>query len=100
MFWLPVFWIDHFTNSTWYIFSPDAELRARALDFALSDAVRSNDTPFVIAGVAKAGWEGRDQTWAFVKNKYPIFLERFVSCSSLEFTLVSDAKQRDAVFRM
>ena len=61
-----------------FIFSPDAELRAKTLDFSLSDAVRSNDTPFVIGGVAKAGWEGRDQTWAFVKNKYPIFLERLV----------------------
>ncbi|KAL5248988.1 hypothetical protein ACHWQZ_G018001 [Mnemiopsis leidyi] len=56
---------------------PDAELRGKTLDFALSDAVRSNDTPFVIAGVAKAGWEGREQTWAFVKNNYPIFLERY-----------------------
>ncbi|XP_063689885.1 puromycin-sensitive aminopeptidase-like isoform X2 [Bolinopsis microptera] len=56
---------------------PDADLRAKTLDFSLSDAVRSNDTPFVIGGVAKAGWEGRDQTWAFVKNKYPIFLERY-----------------------
>ena len=66
----------HFSKSHHTYFSPDAELRGKTLDFALSDAVRSNDTPFVIAGVAKAGWEGREQTWAFVKNNYPIFLER------------------------
>lgn len=59
-----------------FSFSPNSELRAQALDFALSDKVRSNDTPFVISGVAQAGWEARNETWAFVKNKYPVFLER------------------------
>ena len=43
----------------------------------MSESVRSNDTPFVIHGVANAGAEGRDQTWAFVKSKFPVFLERY-----------------------
>jgi len=56
---------------------PNAALRSETLEFAMSESVRSNDTPFVIHGVANAGPEGRDQTWAFIKNKFPVFLERY-----------------------
>lgn len=54
----------------------NAELRAKTLDFALSDKVRSNDTPTVLNGCS-GGHEGRAATWKFVKDKYPTFLERY-----------------------
>ena len=55
---------------------PSSALRSKTLDFAVSDKVRSNDTPFVIAAVSRSGWQGRGETWQFVKNNYPLWLER------------------------
>jgi len=57
--------------------APTAELRRKTLDFAVSDKVRSNDTPFVIGAVSHSGWKGREETWQFVKNNYPLWLERY-----------------------
>jgi len=57
--------------------APSSALRSKTLDFAVSDKVRSNDTPFVIAAVSHSGWQGRGETWQFVKNNYPLWLERY-----------------------
>lgn len=56
---------------------PGAELRAKALEFAVSPTVRTNDTPFVIASVAGYNYEGRDEAWSFTKKNYSMFLERY-----------------------
>ena len=48
------------------------------LNFAISDAVRSQDTPFVIAAVANNP-KGRDLAWDFVKGNHKLFHDRYKS---------------------
>ena len=56
---------------------PNSDLRKRTLEFAMSEKVRSNDTPFVMASCASSGSDGRKETWEFVKKNYNTFLERY-----------------------
>ncbi|KAK7112907.1 hypothetical protein V1264_012283 [Littorina saxatilis] len=52
------------------------ELIQRALEFALSDKVRSQDSVFVIAGVTGSVL-GRDMAWKFVKENWKKLYERY-----------------------
>jgi len=56
----------------------DKKLLEKTLEFALSENVRSQDTLSIVASV----WSnptGRDLAWRFIKNNWPIFLERYGS---------------------
>ncbi|EDO44762.1 predicted protein [Nematostella vectensis] len=52
------------------------ELISKVLDFAISDAVRSQDTVFVIAGVT-GSVVGRDLAWKFVRDNWETLHERY-----------------------
>ncbi len=47
----------------------DPALVKRTLDFALSPAVRSQDTPTLVAGLLGSTW-GRDLAWDFSRNRW------------------------------
>jgi aminopeptidase N len=47
----------------------DPTLVSRTLDFAMSPAVRSQDTPTLIGTLLSASW-GRDLAWAFTKSRW------------------------------
>jgi puromycin-sensitive aminopeptidase len=48
------------------------------LQFAISDHVRSQDSPSAIAAVA-SNPKGRDAAWVFYKSKSALFMERYMS---------------------
>ena len=59
------------------------ELIDRALQFSLSDKVRSQDTVFVIGSVSSHSCLGRDVAWDFLKDNWTVLYERYqVSNSS------------------
>ncbi|MEA3399217.1 MAG: M1 family metallopeptidase, partial [Patescibacteria group bacterium] len=54
----------------------DKKLLTKTLEFAMSDEVRNQDTPFLIT----ATWrnkEGRDLTWKFIKKNYKKILKEY-----------------------
>jgi len=58
----------------------EVEQLQRVLEFAISDEIRFQDTPWVISGVASNS-KGRDLAWEFVKSNYPLFKKRYESGS-------------------
>ena len=56
----------------------DKGILQNVLDFAISDSVRAQDTPFVIAAVANNP-KGRDLAWDFVKSNHKLFHDRYKS---------------------
>ena len=56
----------------------DKGILKEVLEFAISDAVRAQDTPFVIASVANNS-KGRDLAWDFVKANHKLFHDRYKS---------------------
>ncbi len=57
--------------------TPDPDLLARTLDLALSEEVRSQDAPFLVAGVMsnRAGgplaWHWVEENWAYLQERLP-----------------------------
>jgi len=56
--------------------SKEVDQLQRVLDFAVGSEVRSQDSPWVIAGVAHNS-KGRDLAWDFVKANYAMLSERY-----------------------
>ena len=56
----------------------DLELLRETLERSLSNEVRSQDTIFVVAGVA-SNLKGRDLAWDFIKSNWPEFDRRYGS---------------------
>ena len=56
----------------------EKELLRKSLDFAISDDVRSQDSVFLIGGVA-ANLQGRDMAWQFFKENREMLHERYKS---------------------
>jgi len=56
----------------------DMEVLTKVLDFAISEDVRNQDTPFVIASVGNNS-KGRDLAWEFVKSNHKLFYDRYKS---------------------
>ena len=56
----------------------DKEVLTKVLSFAISDEVRNQDTPFVIASVGNNS-KGRDLAWDFVKSNHKLFHDRYKS---------------------
>ena len=54
------------------------EVLTKVLDFAISEDVRNQDTPFVIASVGNNA-KGRDLAWEFVKSNHKLFYDRYKS---------------------
>ena len=55
--------------------SKDVDVLQKVLDFAMSDEIRNQDTPWVIASVGN-NMKGRDLAWQFVKANYPKIHDR------------------------
>ena len=55
----------------------DQDLLEKVLTFAMSNDVRSQDSPFVIGAVA-ANTKGRDLAWDYFTSNYEKFTQRFV----------------------
>lgn len=53
------------------------ELIERALQFSISDKVRSQDTVFVIASVSGHSTLGRDMAWAFLQEHWTLLFDRY-----------------------
>jgi len=58
--------------------SKDVDVLQKVLDFAMSDEIRFQDTPWVIASVSN-NMKGRDLAWQFVKANYPKIHDRYKS---------------------
>jgi len=58
--------------------SKDVDVLQKVLDFAMSDEIRNQDTPWVIASVGN-NMKGRDLAWQFVKANYPKIHDRYKS---------------------
>lgn len=78
----------------------------KTLEFAMGSEVRSQDTVFVIAGVA-ANPKGRELAWKFVQEKWTelftrydggFLLSRLVQTTSADFTTEEKAKEVEAFF--
>lgn len=54
----------------------DSEIIEKALNFAMSKNVRTQDTPFILASIWR-NKEGRDLTWKFIKDNWEIILQRY-----------------------
>jgi aminopeptidase 2 len=50
----------------------------KVLDFAISDEIRNQDSPFIMGSVA-ANVKGRDLAWQFFKKNYSMFYDRYKS---------------------
>jgi len=79
----------------------EPEMLKRVLDFAIGSEVRSQDSPFVISGVA-FNHKGRDLAWDFVKSNYSMLTERYkqgmlftrlVQFTTESFTTVEKAEE-------
>jgi len=57
-------------------YSKDPELIQKALDFCLSDKVRSADTVFAMAGCTSS-LVGRQMTWKFIKENWDVLYKRY-----------------------
>ncbi|XP_075924071.1 puromycin-sensitive aminopeptidase-like [Petromyzon marinus] len=57
--------------------SPTAELLQKVLNFSISDEVRSQDTVFVIGGVAGSSKLGMSMAWRFVQEKWAELSSRY-----------------------
>lgn len=86
--------------------SSDPKLLQKTLEFAMGSEVRSQDTVFVIAGVA-ANPKGRELAWKFVQEKWTelftrydggFLLSRLVQTTSADFTTEEKAKEVEAFF--
>ncbi len=77
----------------------DKALLQKTLDFALSDKVRTQDAPFMMAGVW-ANSISRDLTWKFMKKNWTLILKRYGEggfISRLLPALGNHTKIKDAV---
>ncbi len=54
----------------------DEKLLSKTLDFAMSDNVKNQDTPFWISAVWVNKY-GRDLTWKFIKNNWKIIVKNY-----------------------
>ncbi len=54
----------------------DKELLLKTLSFAISDNVKDQDAPFIIAQVWQNSY-GKDITWKFIKNNWKIMVKNF-----------------------
>ena len=68
---------DRLTRSGMSSFE-NKELLKKALDFAISENVRSQDTCHFIAGISRNKY-GRDLAWEFFKENYDLFKNRYKS---------------------
>jgi aminopeptidase N len=57
---------------------PSERLVQRALELAASNEVRSQSAPFVFQRALRNRWHG-PYAWAFVRDHWPVFVERFPS---------------------
>jgi len=74
----------------------DEKLLQKVLDFSISDAVRSQDSVFVIISVGMSK-TGRDLAWNFFKENKDLFKTRYpVSFKvSLEFVFLTPITESD-----
>ena len=87
--------------------SADPDLLRRTLDFSLSEEVRGQDTPLVVAGVAMNPL-GRDMAWDFLREKWAEFDDRYgqggfiiariVSITTEDFTTLEKAAEVESFF--
>jgi puromycin-sensitive aminopeptidase len=56
----------------------DVNTLQKVLDFAISDEIRNQDSPFIMGSVA-ANVKGRDLAWQFFKKNYSMFYDRYKS---------------------
>ena len=87
--------------------SADPDLLRRTLEFSLTDEVRGQDTPLVVAGVA-VNPLGRDMAWDFLREKWAEFdrrygqggfiIARIVSITTEDFTTLEKAGEVEAFF--
>lgn len=87
--------------------SSDLDLLQQVLDFALSDAVRAQDTRHILVGVSSSSFAGRDLAWAFFQKNVEAFKRRYhsgsmlthlVKASTLGFVGEEDAARVEAFF--
>ena len=62
--------------------SRDVDVLQKVLDFAMSDEIRFQDTPWVVASVAN-NMKGRQLAWSFLKANYPKIHDRYKTGSLL-----------------
>jgi len=63
--------------------SKDANVLQKVLDFAMSEEIRNQDTPWVVGSVAN-NVKGRTMAWEFVKAHYPKIQDRYKSGALLQ----------------
>jgi len=73
-------------------YSTKPELITKALEYSLTDAVRSQDLFFLIASTASTP-QGQEITWKFLQNNWNKFLEAIGSSNFLLTRLVAYATQ-------
>ncbi|XP_057304719.1 puromycin-sensitive aminopeptidase-like [Hydractinia symbiolongicarpus] len=86
--------------------SDEAELITKALEFSLSDDVRSQDTVFAMAGCT-GSYLGRKMTWQFTKDNWEVLykrydggflLSRLVMLSTENFATAEEAQDVESFF--
>ncbi|TRY77959.1 hypothetical protein TCAL_11219 [Tigriopus californicus] len=70
--------------------SQDIEVLKKVLEFAISDEVRSQDSPFIIGSVA-SNVKGRELAWTFFKDHFDLFYGRYKGGSLMARLIKSTA---------